>query len=87
MNETVKYIFGSLYKAELSIEKINRILRRQVKTNKLVVIFAILTVFNLTLVELRNMAQDEEIKKLTKEIEELKKVNSENEESEERKDM
>ena len=77
MNEMIGHIFGSLSNHEKNINDIFKAMRAQLKFNKSVTNYAIITTITVTGITWRMRKQEEKIKSLVKEIEELKEMKGE----------
>lgn len=72
MGEIINYIFSNMANTEVSLKRINKILRRQSKVNNNFMIFSVAMTAYAVMAERDRCRQEKEIKRLSKEIEELK---------------
>lgn len=72
MDEMMRYIFGSLRRAETNMSAISKVLTKQKKLNNLNAAFAVLVTLHAIDSAVRMKVMYDEITNLKKEIEELK---------------
>lgn len=77
MGEIMNYIFSNMANTEVSLKRINKILRNQSKLNNNVMIFSVAVTAYVVMAERDRRRQEKEIKRLSKEIEELKRSEGE----------